>query len=175
MKTIKKLTGGCLAMLFLASVTSNAQTQTEASTGASVAKKLGMYIFPAKDQSPEQQNKDENDCYKWAVDQSGVDPINPPKVEAQQVDQGPDGSAVKGAAKGAAVGAAVGAICGDAGQGAAVGAVAGGLGGMRSKKAGNAKQQASADQAAQQQQQAYMDSFKKAYTACLEGKGYSVK
>lgn len=175
MKTFKKLISGCLALLFLAGFTSNAQAQTETSTGASVAKKLDMYVFPAKNQSPEQQSKDENDCYKWAVDQSGVDPINPPKVEAQQVDKGPDGSAVKGAAKGAAAGAAIGAICGDAGQGAAVGAVAGGLGGMRSKKVSDSKQQAGADQAAQQQQQAYMDSFKKAYTACLEGKGYTVK
>ena len=173
MKTLNKIIRGCLAILFMASLASNAQTAT--SPGASVTKKLDLYVFPAKDQSKEQQDKDENDCYKWAVEQSGVDPINPPKVEAQQVEKGPDGSAVVGAAKGAAVGAAVGAICGDAGQGAAVGAVAGGLGGMRSKKVGDAKQQAAADQSAQQQQQALMDKFKKAYTACLEGKGYTVK
>ena len=173
MKSMKKSTVLCMAFLLVASLASNAQT--EPSPGSSVTKKLDMYVFPAKDQSQEQQEKDQNDCYKWAVDQSGVDPINPPKVEVQQVEKGPDGSAVVGAAKGAAVGAAIGAICGDAGQGAAVGAVAGGLGGMRSKRVGDAKQQAGADQAAQQQQQAYMDNFKKAYTACLEGKGYTVK
>jgi hypothetical protein len=173
MNTFKKSIGGCLAVLVLASFTSSAQT--DPSPGASVTKKLGMYVFPAKDQSPEQQDKDQNDCYKWAVQQSGVDPINPPKVQAQQVDTGPDGTTVKGAAKGAAVGAAVGAICGDAGKGAAIGAIGGGLGGMKAKKTGDAKQQASANQAAQQQQQALMDSFKKAYSACLEGKGYTVK
>ena len=160
-------------MLIAASFTLNAQTET--STGASINKKLDIYVFPAKDQSQEQQDKDQNECYKWAVDQSGVDPINPPKVEAQQVDKSPDGSAVVGAAKGAAVGAAIGAICGDAGKGAAVGAVTGGVGGMRSKKIGDSKEQAAANQSAQQQQQALMDKFKKAYTACLEGKGYSVK
>lgn len=173
MKKSNNLFRGCIAMLLLASLTSVAQT--DPSPGASVTKKLGMYVFPAKDQSQEQQNKDENDCYKWAMDQSGVDPINPPKVEAKQVDTNPDGTAVKGAAKGAAVGAAVGAICGDAGKGAAIGAIGGGLGGIKAKKTTDAKQQAGADQAAQQQQQAYMDSFKKAYTACLEGKGYTVK
>ena len=62
---------------------------------------------------------------KWAVEQSGIDPLNLPKVEAAPVQSGPTGGAVKGAAKGAAAGAAIGAIAGDAGKGAAIGATAG--------------------------------------------------
>ena len=125
MKTCIKLV---LALLVLWGLTSSATAQ-ETSLGDQVTKKVGMYVFPANDQSQEQLEKDETECYKWAVEQSGVDPLNPPKVEAAQVPTGPDGAAVVGAAKGAAAGAAIGAICGDTGKGAAIGAVSGGLAG----------------------------------------------
>lgn len=83
---------------------------------------LGLYAFPTKDQSSEQQDADEMACYKWAKEQTGVDPLNPPEVQAQEVDRSVDGTAVVGAAHGAAAGAAIGAIAGDAGKGAAIGA-----------------------------------------------------
>ena len=134
-----------------------------------------MYVFPAKDQSQEQLEKDETECYKWAVQQSGVDPLNPTKVEAEQVATGPDGAAVVGAAKGAAVGAAIGAICGDTGKGAAIGAVSGGLAGRRASKSAKSSAQQSNNQAAANQEIEMMNSFKKAYSVCLEGKGYTVK
>ena len=73
---------------------------------------LNIYVFPAQGQSKEQQEKDISECYEWAVQQTGVNPLNPPKVEADQVETGPDGSAVRGAAKGAAVGAAAGGMAG---------------------------------------------------------------
>jgi Glycine zipper len=142
---------------------------------ASFGKSLGMYVFPAKNQDQATQDKDDTDCYKWAIEQSGVDPLNPPKVEAAKVGTSPDGTAVVGAAKGAAAGVAIGAIAGDAGKGAAIGAVAGGLAGRRAKRVGDAQQQQKNNQQAAQQQTAMTDSFKKAYTACMEGKGYSVK
>jgi len=41
--------------------------------------------------------------------------------------------------------------------------------------AGDAQQQQKNNQAAAQQQTAMSDSFKKAFTVCLEGKGYTVK
>ncbi|MBC7777245.1 MAG: hypothetical protein H7246_17565, partial [Phycisphaerae bacterium] len=113
-----------------------ANAQTPAAQPASFAKSLGIYVFPAKNQKQATIDKDDSDCYKWAVEQSGVDPLNPTKVEAKQVDTNPDGSAVVGAAKGAAAGVAIGAIAGDAGKGAAIGAVVGGLAGRRAKTAG---------------------------------------
>ncbi|HZB13699.1 MAG TPA: YMGG-like glycine zipper-containing protein [Chryseolinea sp.] len=168
MKTI--LTG------YILLVTTICLAQTPAATPTtSFAKSLGIYVFPAKDQDAATQQKDDGDCYRWAVEQSGVDPINPPKVEAAQVDTAPDGTAVKGAARGAAAGVAIGAIAGDAGKGAAIGAVAGGLAGRRAKVAGDAQQQQANNQAAAAQQTAMTDSFKKAFTVCLEGKGYTVK
>src|SRR5215218_10791454 len=86
---------------------------------------LKLYVFPAKGQNQQQQKVDEFECYKWAIQQSGIDPLNLPKVEAAPAQTGPSGGAVKGAAKGAAAGVAIGAIAGDAGEGAAIGATTG--------------------------------------------------
>jgi hypothetical protein len=134
-----------------------------------------LYVFPAKGQSKNQQKKDEFDCYMWAIEQSGIDPLNTPKVEAAPVQSGPTGGAVKGAAKGAAAGAAIGAIAGDAGKGAAIGAVAGGLGGRRQGKQAQAQQNQQAQANTAAQEQAMKDSFQKAFSVCLEGKGYTTK
>ena len=142
---------------------------------ASLNKSLGIYIFPAKDQKPEQQSKDEQACYEWAVKESGVDPLNMTATKPDTVAQGADGSAVKGAAKGALAGAAIGAIAGDAGKGAAIGAAAGGMKGVSSKKKKAAKAEEDAKNAAASKDQQALDNFKKAYSVCLEGKGYTVK
>ena len=40
---------------------------------------------------------------------------------------------------------------------------------------GDAQQQQQNAQAADAQEKAMMDSFKKAFTACMEGKGYTIK
>src|SRR4051794_12619416 len=104
---------------------------------------LKLYVFPAKGQNQQQQKVDEFECYKWAIQQSGIDPLNLPKVQAAPAQTGPTGAAVGGAAKGAAAGGAIGAIAGDGGKGAAIGAVAGGFCGLeKGKKApGHKKQQ----------------------------------
>src|SRR5258705_9157179 len=88
----------------------------------------GLFVYPQRGQSTEQQNKDSSECYGWAKSQSGVDPgAPPPPAEPGGHARG----AVGGAARGAATGAAVGAIAGDAGQGAAPGARVGGGAGPR--------------------------------------------
>ena len=147
----------------------------EQSLGAMVSKKVGLYVFPAKDQSAEQQAQDESYCYKWAVQQSGIDPLNPPQVQAQQVETGPDGSAVSGAARGALAGVAIGAIAGDAGKGAAIGATAGAMGGRRGGKQAQAQQNQQAQANADAAEAETKNTFKKAFSACIEGKGYTVK
>lgn len=141
----------------------------------SIAKGLGLYVFPSKDQEKDQQELDEYKCYKWAKKQTGVDPINPQKVAAVQVDKSADGTAVVGAAGGAAAGAAIGAIAGDAGKGAAIGAVVGGLRGRRAKVVGDHVEQQRNEQAAAAKEKELMDNFKKAFSACMEGKGYTIK
>jgi hypothetical protein len=136
---------------------------------------LKLYVYPAKKQSQQQQKVDEFECYKWAMEQSGIDPLNLPKVEAAPAQTGPTGGAVKGAAKGAAAGVAIGAIAGDAGEGAAIGAVAGGVAGRRKGKQAQAQanQQATTDAANKEKEM--KDSFVKGFSACLEGKGYTIK
>ncbi len=149
-------------------------TQAGAST-PSIGKGLGLYVFPAKNQDQKTQEADEIACYKWAKEQTGVDPINPPQVKAQQVKNKPDGSMLIGAGGGAAAGAAIGAIAGDAGKGAAIGAVVGGLRGRRSRLVSNEMQQQQNNQAAAAKEKELMDNFNKAFTACMEAKGYTVK
>ncbi|WP_233553614.1 glycine zipper domain-containing protein [Algoriphagus lacus] len=140
-----------------------------------ISQAMGLFVYPSKGQSKSQQKKDEFECYNWAVEQSGIDPLNLPKIEAAPVQSGPTGAGIGGAARGAAAGAAIGAITGDAGEGAAVGAIVGGLAGRRAGKAAQqqSNQQAQANVKAQEQQM--KDSFKKAFTVCIEGKGYTIK
>lgn len=140
-----------------------------------ISKTAGLFVYPAKGQSQQQQKKDEYECYVWAIEQSGIDPLNTPKVEAPPPQTGPTGGAVVGAAKGAAAGAAIGAIAGDAGKGAAIGAVAGGLAGRRQGKMQQqqANQQAQAQAAATEAQM--KETFQKAFSVCIEGKGYTIK
>src|SRR5687768_9832696 len=127
------------------------------------------FVYPAKGQSPQQQTKDEGACHTWAVQQSKYDPTNPPQQAAAPPPPTTATGTTPGAgARGAARGAVVGEIVGDdAGAGAAAGAVAA-RGQSRRQNAAAGKQQ----QAATQQQHAGYD---KARSACLEGKGYTVK
>lgn len=159
----------CLGFLLGIGNTQKLQAQDTLAGG------FGLYVFPSNNQSKEQQDADEMACYRWAKEQSGVDPMNPPEVTAAQVDRSADGTAVVGAAGGAAAGAAIGAIAGDAGQGAAIGAVVGGLRGRRAKVVGDERQQQANNAAAAAKQEELMNNFKKAFTACMEGKGYTVK
>ena len=132
-------------------------------------------MFPPDGKDAAAQDADEMACFKWAKQQTGYDPLNPTKVQAVQVDQSPDGSAIRGGARGAAAGAAIGAIAGDTGKGAAIGAVVGGLRGRRAKRARGQQQQQQANQAASSAEQQYAADYNKAFSACMEGKGYTVK
>ena len=38
-------------------------------------------VYPAKGQTPDQQKKDESECYTWAVQQTGFDPAKPPPAQ----------------------------------------------------------------------------------------------
>jgi hypothetical protein len=146
-----------------------------AAQGSSIS---GMYIFPKGRQTPEQQQQDEFQCYNTAVEMTGYNPSAPSSPPPQsQGGQGKAtaGGALKGAAGGAAMGAAMGAIAGDAGKGAAMGAAGGGiLGAVRGRRQGQ-EQQAVQQQAAQQQQQQALQEYQRAFTACMEARGYSVK
>ena len=129
-------------------------------------------IYPAKGQNSQQQKKDDAECLAWAKTNTGIDPAVASKPPPQQT--GPavgGGERAKGAARGAVGGAVIGGIAGDAGTGAGVGAAAGVVaGGARARQS----QKAQNEQAKQQQQQA-LATYYKAYGACMEGRGYTVK
>lgn len=173
-----------LILMFLFSAGSIAQQtakpapslpDTSKMTYNQISKQAQLYVFPSKNQTQQKQKEDEFECYKWAVEQSGIDPLNLPKVQAPEPETGPTGGLVVGAAKGAAAGAAIGAIAGDAGKGAAIGAVAGGLGGRRQGKMAQQQSNQQAQQQADAQNKAMVESFRKAFSVCIEGKGYTVK
>ena len=73
----------------------------------SISSSLGVVPYPSKGQSPAQQNKDEGECYAWAKQQTGIDPMA--VASAPPPPSGPatgGGERVRGAARGAAGGAA---------------------------------------------------------------------
>jgi predicted lipid-binding transport protein (Tim44 family) len=145
-----------------------------------------FFIYPSKGQSASQQNKDLEQCHHWAVKQTGIDPSMPVQAVAPPppAPEAPQGGLLRGAARGAAVGAVGGAIGGNAGKGAAIGAATGAMiGGMRRRdqtarmeqEQRNYEQQKASAQSQQgalnaQQRQTY----NRAATACLEGRGYTV-
>jgi hypothetical protein len=154
--------------------TTKALPDTSKMTYNQISNALKLVVFPAKGQSQKKQKKDEFECYKWAMEQSGIDPLNLPKTEAA-VQSGPTGGAVKGAARGAIAGVAIGAIAEDAGKGAAIGATAGGMRGAGSGQQQQAQSNQKAQAAAAANDQEKVNSYKKAFSACIEGKGYTVK
>jgi Glycine-zipper domain len=189
-----------LPILLLLAVSGMAQSSSPGPVASSPAKSIGMFAYPKNQQNADQQLKDETECYSSAKQQTGVDPQAPPPAAASAEEQKaaqeqaakqaagstPKGGAVKGSAKGAAGGAAIGAIAGDAGTGAAIGATAGAVRGRRQqKKAQKEAGQQAAQQTAQAQQQSQAqaqaehqgasDTFKRAFSACMDARGYSVK
>jgi len=145
---------------------------------ASSALAQDLIIYPAKGQSQEQMEKEKFECYTWAKQQTGFDPMQVPTASTpppqEQAGQG-------GALKGAAVGAGAGALIkrdGSRSKGAGTGALVGGvLGGVRQGRQKSQDQQAR-QQWEQQQANEYAqkrNTYNRAYSGCMEGKGYTVK
>jgi OmpA family protein len=137
-----------------------------------------VIVYPAKGQSPQQQQRDHGDCHVWAKQTTGIDPVAVAQAPVPQPQGGPavgGGERVAGAARGAAGGAVIGAIAGDAGEGAAIGAIAGTMaGGARARRNRAAGQQQAQQQVEAQKQQA-LATYNRAFAACMEGRGYTVK
>lgn len=175
-----------------------AQETPQAQAAWSPAQSIGMFAFPRNGQTEDQQLKDEAQCFGLAKQRTGVDTQAPapkgPSTEeiaaaqqqaADNAKQG-RGGALKGAAVGAGGGAAIGAIAGNAGTGAAIGAAAGTMKGAMTQRQMNSqsKQQAGAQAAAQEKKAAEqlqvahqegIDTFQRAFSACMDARGYSVK
>ena len=136
---------------------------------ASLAFAQKPIAYPAKGQSTEQQKKDDGQCLGWAKQNTGIDPAAASAPPPPQSSGG--GERLRGAARGAVGGAVIGGIAGDAGTGAGVGAAAGTMaGGARARQ-----NKAASNQQAQQQQQETLNTYYRAYGACMEGRGYTIK
>jgi hypothetical protein len=140
-----------------------------------------VYFYPLQDQSADQQDRDRYECHYWSVRQTGFDPslrIAPPELRAAVIPARAPGQVIGTAA---AVGAVIGAVAADSGdsaRGALVGAMAGAFVGSAaaSAEAGQAReieQRRESRGAGRYEQEAA--GFRRAMSACLEGRGYSVK
>ena len=139
-----------------------------------------VYAYPQQGQSPDQQSKDRYECSVWAVHQTGFDP-SAPNVPPQYrvVASGPPpgtGTAI-GAIAGAVLGAAISPRW-DRGAGAVFGGLTGAMIGSASD-ASRAQQNAYEMNVQDRQQAAAMEhkasDYRRALSACLGGRGYSVK
>ena len=137
-----------------------------------MASTVGLYVYPQKNQSATQQLTDEQQCYNSAKTQTGYDPnaTAPAPKGKNKASSSNDHDVAKGAAHGAIISGATG---GDAAAGARRGAVIGGIRARREKKKDDeAKQKTEAKQTTQEKQK---DDFKRATSACLDARGYSVR
>ena len=131
-----------------------------------------LFVFPNEGQSQDQQDKDEFQCHRMARERSGFDPMQTPTATRARPET--RGGALRGGAGGALIGTAVGAIAGDARRGAAIGGVSGGLmGGMRRNDSRRQQDQWAQEQAAIYQRD--RNDWNRAFTACMESRGYTVR
>lgn len=149
----------------------HAQAPSQAAAGEPV-------VYPSRGQDGKQQDLDRYQCHDWARAQSGFDlsrtpqpttPVPPPGATAPATDP------TAGMAQGAIGGAAVGELAHrDVGRSAATGALASGL--LTKVKA---QQQAKAASSAQPPQTVrstpQRSTYDRAFGACLEGRGYTVR
>jgi predicted lipid-binding transport protein (Tim44 family) len=143
-----------------------------------VAQAQDPFVYPNQGQSNEQMEQDKFQCYNWAKQQSGFDPMQVPTATSAPPPKQSEGhGVVGGAARGALGGLAVGAIAGDSRKGAKIGAASGGLvGGMRRNDA-RRQNDKNRQQWEQQQTANYANqrnNYNRAYSACLGGRGYTV-
>ena len=143
-----------------------------------------VYFYPKACQTAEQQSRDHYDCYNWAVQQTGFDPGQsaiPKDERVRVVPMPPPGYdtatlAVAGAVLGALIGGPRHAL-----GGALIGASSGAIAGAASDSARleSARQQeeayASRDRARDDRLAERAAGFRRAMSACLEGRGYSVQ
>jgi outer membrane lipoprotein SlyB len=143
-----------------------------------------VYFYPNKGQSTEQHSRDHYACYNWAVDQTGFDPSVSsivPEQRVRVVPMPPPGhDTVVMSIAGAVLGALIAGPRHAAG-GALIGAASGAMVGASSD--------ISREESARQMEEAYDNhnqardvhkekkalDFRRAMSACLEGRGYTVR
>ena len=170
---------------FAVALTGAAQADTISSTDARTRANdpRELYVYPAKGQSPEQLDRDRYDCHLWAVRQTGFDPSvaqssapqRRERTARETTSRTPETAenVMRGAVAGAIIGSAVSSPR-ERSEGAIVGATAGAVIGAAASQAGTMtvtererRVATSTDPRA--------SSYTRALSACLEGRGYTVR
>jgi hypothetical protein len=143
-----------------------------------------VYFYPKAGQSNEQQSRDHYECYNWAIKQTGFDPGQstiPKDERVRVVPMPPPGYdtatfAVAGAVLGALLGGRHNAL-GGAVIGASGGAIVGAVSDANRQETARQLEESynTRDQARNAQLEEKASGFRRAMSACLEGRGYSVK
>lgn len=143
-----------------------------------------IYFYPTRGQSIQQQERDRYECYLWAVKQTGFDPAQEQLAPHQRVEVKPTSPPGSDVAVGAASGAVVGSILSSPhhrGEGLVFGAITGAILGAASESAKQEQMEKiqqhydamDARQYARLETQAR--NYRRAMSACLEGRGYTVR
>lgn len=141
-------------------------------------------IYPARGQDARQLARDRYECYGWAAQQSGFDParslawVPQPVVRVE-----PNPPSGVGTATGVVTGAVIGAAMSNSrhnAEGAAVGALLGGIVGAasdsaRAAEAREVERELNRQSAPSATLDARASAYQRAFAACLEGRGYSVR
>jgi outer membrane lipoprotein SlyB len=150
----------------------------------SVVPSTQVYFYPKHGQTTDQQSRDHYDCYNWAIQQTGFDPGQstiPKNNRVKVVPMPPTGydtvaMSIAGAVLGALIGGPRHAV-----EGALIGAAGGAVAGAASDTARQQQSQqmeeyyASHDEAQNRQLSEKVFHFRRAMSACLEGRGYTVQ
>jgi hypothetical protein len=138
-----------------------------------------IFVYPNNGQSAEQSDRDRYECHVWAVQQTGVDPSRSDGNPYERVVVQPANPPGTGTAAGAIGGAILGALIAgprNAGAGLILGGATGAI--VGSAADASAQQQARMTQAQLDQEtaqgRARADSYRRALSACLEGRGYTI-
>ena len=173
-----------LVMAVFVSTSCYSAPQYEISNPSVRAPLTQVYFYPKAHQTTEQQSRDHYECYNWAIRETGFDPSQssiPPERRVKVVPMPPPGHdtavlAITGAVLGALIGgprhAAGGALIG-----AGTGVVAGAASDISRQQYARQLQEAYAnrDQALDPRYEGKANDFRRAMSACLEGRGYSVR
>ncbi|MGV8079781.1 MAG: glycine zipper family protein [Syntrophales bacterium] len=157
------------------------QTGPENKAASQQAPLTQIYFYPKEGQTEEQQSRDHFECYNWAVKQTGFDPGRssiPIEQRIQVVPLPPPGfETIRMAIAGAVLGALIGGHR-HAGGGALIGAAGGAFAGAMSEAA-RQEQARQMEESYARERQAQLKGqefrFRRAMSACLEGRGYTVK
>lgn len=150
-----------------------------------------LYVYPANGQSDKQLAEDRYACHRWAVDESDFDPTQFSNTEQFRTVRVPvprnqaEGASEKGALAGAVAGGVIGAHDSTVGKGAVIGAIVGSLAGAVVENEGEKEAQRKAREEAQRQAEEIRQNkaelalrrsnYRRAISACLEGRGYVVR